>query len=280
MVRLALDHSPSELHFPPSDAGRAAPPPSRHEGAFHPMSLGPPVHQFSWGSTLEKPPPTLPSTIASGSTSFQSGIPLRVRVQTELDDARLEAAEAARRRARLLTASLSEPALLPPRRDSWRGGAREAQLAFEVLHGHSHMTFTPPRRASLSPPRHRAPPRSTRCRRCLLQPRRAGPAPCSTNTVASCPAAEVEQGADDGARAPPPPRAAGDRRAPAAAARPAARSAARGRRRRRRHRHRRGGGAPAGRRHTRAARRGEGAAGEGEIERGASCLLLGNGLNC
>ena len=156
MVRLALDHSPSELHFPPSDAGRAAPPPSRHEGAFHPMSLGPPVHQFSWGSTLEKPPPTLPSTISSGSTSFQSGIPLRVRVQTELDDLRLEAAEAARRRARLLTASLSEPALLPSRRESWRGGAREAQRAFEVLHGHSHMTFTPPRRASLSPPRHRA----------------------------------------------------------------------------------------------------------------------------
>ena len=156
MVRLALDPSPSELHFPPSDAGRAAPPPSRHEGAFHPMSLGPPVHQFSWGSTLEKPPPTLPSTISSGSTSFQSGIPLRVRVQTELDDARLEAAEAARRRARLLTASLSEPALLPSRRESWRGGAREAQLAFDVLHGHSHMTFTPPRRASLSPPRQRS----------------------------------------------------------------------------------------------------------------------------
>ena len=158
MVRLALDHSPSELHFPPSDAGRAAPPPSRHEGAFHPMSLGPPV-QFSWGSTLEKPstpaPPTLPSTISSGSTSFQSGIPLRVRVQTELDDARLEAAEAARRRARLLTASLSEPALLPSRRESWRGGAREAQLAFEVLHGHSHMTSRRRARAP-SPPRHRA----------------------------------------------------------------------------------------------------------------------------
>ena len=157
MVRVALDPSPSELHFPPSDAGRAAPPPSRHEGAFHPMSLGPPVHQFHWaGATLPPPPPTLPSTISSGSTSFQSGIPLRVRVQTELDDARLEAAEAARRRARLLTASLSEPALLPSRRESWRGGAREAQAAFAVLHGHSHVAFTPPRRASLSPPRHRA----------------------------------------------------------------------------------------------------------------------------
>ena len=131
MVRLALDHSPSELHFPPSDAGRAAPPPSRHEGAFHPMSLGPPVHQFSWGSTLEKPstpaPPTLPSTISSGSTSFQSGIPLRVRVQTELDDARLEGGRRGDARACSPRRSPSRRCCVAPRelaRRRARGAAR------------------------------------------------------------------------------------------------------------------------------------------------------------